>query len=363
MVSPDRGIQTNYPGTHVLSGFAQDETDKLVATMGRLISAIFLLALIAASVLVTWPQLAGFEQAYGFAQAVSLRGMGIAVALLAVLVCILLSSLIRPLRGFLAGITTILVLFSVANAAILITRGVGNDDFADTAPDPASITAAAWNTLGNSAEPSVVAQFAVDVHAQVFSLPETTREATQQIADTIEQLGGPRMTVLHIALDDTTRARSTGLLIAADLGEYSLTQELGQTSTLPSVVAVPTGNTALPTIVAVHTIPPLTETMDAWRSDLSWVTSACTRPNTILAGDFNATVDHLGTAINCTDAALATGHAALGTWSTAFPALLGAPIDHVMYTREWKATAMLVDQKHDDSGSDHRPIVARLSRG
>ena len=57
----------------------------------------------------------------------------------------------------------------------------------------------------------------------------------------------------------------------------------------------------------------------------------------ILAGDFNATLDHMaGLGVDGGDArrAATTPRArpatrAVGTWPTALPALLGAPIDHV----------------------------------
>ena len=45
----------------------------------------------------------------------------------------------------------------------------------------------------------------------------------------------------------------------------------------------------------------------------------------------------------------------------ALPALLGAPIDHVMTTKQWTVTGMRVIQTLDDAGSDHRPIVVQLS--
>ena len=47
---------------------------------------------------------------------------------------------------------------------------------------------------------------------------------------------------------------------------------------------------------------------------------------------------------------------------TQLPSLLGAPIDHVMSTSEWTTTGMRVIESHDGFGSDHRPILATLSR-
>ncbi|MCU1583401.1 MAG: endonuclease/exonuclease/phosphatase family protein, partial [Microbacteriaceae bacterium] len=102
--------------------------------------------------------------------------------------------------------------------------------------------------------------------------------------------------------------------------------------------------------------------------DLAWLNTICESKNVIVAGDFNSTLDHLAglgadashTLGNCTDAALKTGNAAVGTWPTAIPALLGAPIDHVMVTDDWRVTGMRVVQNLDTAGCDHRPIVVQL---
>ena len=61
------------------------------------------------------------------------------------------------------------------------------------------------------------------------------------------------------------------------------------------------------------------------------------------------------------DAASATDNAAVGTWPTALPALLGAPIDRVLATENWRVTGMRVIQSHDSHGSDHRPVLAQLT--
>jgi endonuclease/exonuclease/phosphatase family metal-dependent hydrolase len=88
-----------------------------------------------------------------------------------------------------------------------------------------------------------------------------------------------------------------------------------------------------------------------------------------MAGDFNSTLDELNSLSTkpgsdfgqCTDAGHASHSAAIGTWPTSLPALLGAQIDHVMYTSEWRVVAMHVIRTEDNAGSDHRPIVATLA--
>ncbi len=54
-----------------------------------------------------------------------------------------------------------------------------------------------------------------------------------------------------------------------------------------------------------------------------------------------------------------TGSGGVGTWSTAWPALLGTPIDHIMATDRWEATGSVVLGSLDASGSDHRPLIVQ----
>ncbi|KTR93270.1 hypothetical protein NS220_13200, partial [Microbacterium testaceum] len=89
----------------------------------------------------------------------------------------------------------------------------------------------------------------------------------------------------------------------------------------------------------------------------------------ILAGDLNSTLDHLaglgrdgGTVGECRDAAAEAGAAAVGTWPVRLPTGLAAPIDHVLVGSAWEVRGFEVRTDFDDAGSDHRPIVATLSR-
>ena len=126
--------------------------------------------------------------------------------------------------------------------------------------------------------------------------------------------------------------------------------------------------------------------MDNWRSDLDWLAESCSSGSVIMAGDFNATIDHFsglasGSAEHplsgddatdrlaaaaklgeCTDAAAVAGSAAVGTWPTSLPPALGAPIDHVLATDDWSVAGLRVIDDLDDAGSDHRPVVAWLEQ-
>jgi endonuclease/exonuclease/phosphatase (EEP) superfamily protein YafD len=163
------------------------------------------------------------------------------------------------------------------------------------------------------------------------------------------------------------QAWETTILISPELGDYSVigSSEDGtsNTSSVPSAVVMPVNGTG-PTIVAVHAVAPRVEAMQRWQSDLNWIADQCPAGDFILAGDFNATIDHMaslgvggGDIGYCRDVASRTGTGVTGTWPESFPELLGAPIDHVMASQNWEPTGSLV---LDASGSDHRALVAQL---
>jgi endonuclease/exonuclease/phosphatase family metal-dependent hydrolase len=109
--------------------------------------------------------------------------------------------------------------------------------------------------------------------------------------------------------------------------------------------------------------------VDEWTRGIDWVAEQCAGPDVILAGDLNSTLDHLsglgrdgGSVGECQDAAQQAGTAAQGTWPASLPAALAAPIDHVLVGSAWEVRSFEVRTDFDDAGSDHRPVVAVLSR-
>ena len=215
-------------------------------------------------------------------------------------------------------------------------------------------------------------RLALGQNADIVTLPETTEATGEAIAEAMRE-GGRPMWVHTIAFDQISKARSTTLMISSDLGDYTVSDEAGSgppgnTNVLPTVVATPADD-AGPTIIAVHAVAPIRFEMSNRRSDLDWLAEQCVEPNVIMAGDFNATVDHLsghetpaGAVLgDCRDAGPATGAGAVGTWPTFAPALLGLPIDHVLATANWQVQGLRVIEAEDGAGSDHRPIVATLA--
>jgi endonuclease/exonuclease/phosphatase (EEP) superfamily protein YafD len=326
------------------------------------------LGTIALAAVLLWPLAFGLQNLWIGAHVVALRGVAATGAgLLAAIFAIAL--LLGPGKRLIGALTAILVLFAIGNVGILAARGLGGSD-ADAAPE--SVTVLSWNTLGEVPDASTIAGLALERDADVVVLPETTGPLGEEIAIAMRD-GGRPMWVHTQLFDEVAKARSTTILISPDLGDYEVVNDPwpgppGNTNTLPSIVAEPVGGDG-PRIVAVHAVAPIRWELRNWRSDLDWLADQCAGEDVIMAGDFNATVDHFagrgvdgGDLGRCADAATAGGAGGVGTWPTNLPEFLGSPIDHVLATPSWEVESFRVLDALDGSGSDHRPIVTTLSR-
>lgn len=116
-------------------------------------------------------------------------------------------------------------------------------------------------------------------------------------------------------------------------------------------------------VTAVHSAPPATSpsAVRRWQEDLALLPDPADDVLRVLAGDFNATLDHAALRAvlrrGWTDAASAVGRAAAWTWR---PLRLPAPrlgLDHVLVDRRiGVASTQFVPVR----GSDHRAVVADL---
>jgi endonuclease/exonuclease/phosphatase (EEP) superfamily protein YafD len=331
--------------------------------LGILVTVVFA---IGAAVL-TWPSFFRVERVYPVAQIVSFRGV-LLVGFAVVLLVALLLAIARPVRPFALSIALVAAIAVVVSGVTIISRGLGTE--ALPAKTESSIRVMTWNTAGSATPATEVARIAVAMDADIVTLPETTIETGEQVAIAMRELGHP-MWAHHAEYGtDGWDARSTTLLISPDLGDYSVIASsqdgTSNTSTVPSAVAMPVSGDG-PIVVAAHAVAPRESYMQHWRDDLEWLADQCAEANVIMAGDFNATVDHMGqlgvdggTLGRCHDTAGETGNGAVGTWSTKMPALLGAPIDHVMASSKWHPTGSIVLRSLASSESDHRPLIVQL---
>ncbi|MFB7251840.1 endonuclease/exonuclease/phosphatase family protein [Microbacterium sp. NPDC056234] len=331
--------------------------------LGILLTVLFAMA----TAVVVWPQFFRLEQTYPFAQLVAVRG-AVAAAFGVVAVISLLLLFARPLRGFAASILIVAVIGAGATAAIGAVRGLGVDALPEKTDG--SVRVLTWNTAGEAIPADDIAAEILAQDADIVALPETAESVGARIAVMLREQGHP-MWVHHVQfnpdVDNGPQAWQTTILISPDLGDYSVIESsvdgTSNTSSVPSAVVMPVDGDG-PTVVAVHAVAPRPEAMQRWQSDLAWIADQCPQGDFILAGDFNATIDHMaslgvdgGDMGYCRDAATRTGNGAVATWPASYPELLGAPIDHIMASPTWEPTGSVV---LDADGSDHRGLVVQL---
>jgi endonuclease/exonuclease/phosphatase (EEP) superfamily protein YafD len=319
----------------------------------------------AALLVAAWPQLFGLTDAPIVAQVVSLRGLDVAIALVLAVAFALVAISWHGGRRLLVTLISLLLVFCVASIGLLAMRGVGGGTAQSTTAS--DVTVLSWNTAGGKPGVTTIASLALAEHADVIALPETTQLTGYDIAKVMKAHGRP-MWVYSATHGVVYESHATTLLVSAALGRYTVDTTHGDTSVLSSIIARPDNGTG-PTIVAVHAVSPKPHEMLNWRADLKFLSTVCTGSNVIMAGDFNSTLDELDTFAarsganfgGCIDSGYAGHTAAIGSWPTELPELLGAQIDHVMFTPAWRVVAMHVIGTEDNAGSDHRPIVATLA--
>lgn len=326
-------------------------------TPGRLAAGVLAGVTAVVLVVLTVPVGGGL---YGVAQLVSFRAV---LAVAAGAAAVLLLALPWTRRRLLP-VALVLALGAVAQVAVLGWRsvpasGAGTSVVAAAqgAAD-AEVVVLSFNTL--DVVPAATLAALVDDHdADVVVLPETSPATAHDVADLLAARGRPLQ--VHTADGHVPWIAGTALLVSPAVGRYPGAEELP--TRLGSLRAEPAGDG--PVLVAAHPLAPSRRSaMPAWRDETALVARSCAdTPGAVVAGDLNATLDHpaLRDLGPCVDAARAAGAGARGTWPAGAPALLAAPIDHVLVDgRAWRVTRFEVLDA--TGGSDHRPVVAHLVR-
>lgn len=323
----------------------------------------FVIALVIGVVLAAicvWPQALGLHRLPLVSDAIPFRGI-LALVLGALALVATVVAVRRRRWSVAAALAIAFAAATVGHGAVLLARGGGS------AVAEGDLTVVAWNTYGGGASPESIARLVRETGADVVSLPETDAIAAAAVVGILAR-DGIEMTHDTVVSEPGDDPVPTSILIATSLGPYERDASAGSTPGVPSGVWRPSDGDG-PVLVAAHPLPPLPLIMTEWVDGLQWVAARCADPDVIVAGDLNATLDHFsglgrdgGVIGGCRDAAADQGAAAVGTWPVRLPAALAAPIDHVLTGGNWQARGFAVVTGFDDAGSDHRPVVATVSR-
>jgi len=232
-------------------------------------------------------------------------------------------------------------------AAIVLPRALGDGQPARTGPQLRILTA---NLRFGAAGDASLVDLVRRTGADVLSVQEFTPDA----ADRLDEAGLERLLPYRV-IDPRSGPEGSGLY-----ARYPLTQlpDRGPTTfaMVSATLAVP--GTAPVRLTAAHPPAPLGRDAPRWRHDIGEIPPATPHGQVgIVAGDFNATLDHeplrrlLGDGF--TDAADATGQGLVPTFRPWPP----ITIDHVLADKRCAIERVKV---YSQSASDHRALFTEL---
>jgi endonuclease/exonuclease/phosphatase (EEP) superfamily protein YafD len=263
--------------------------------------------------------------------------------------------------GVLLGLVTLLLgrrvvglsvlAMALALGVLLVPRYLSDSQPEADGPRLRIMAANLWN---GRADPSAVVDLVRSQQVDLLVLPELTPAALAALDD--EGLGD---LLPNRALDARVGGDGVGILAKFPLRKIVLMPEssLGQ---LSAVVDLP-GRDDLE-VVAVHILPPTTSaSVPVWRNELAALPHPDTDERTrVLAGDFNATLDHAAFRElldrGYVDAAEEAGEGLSPTWST-WPYGPPITIDHLLADGR---SAIVSYAVFDLPGSDHNAILTEL---
>ncbi|ROR73057.1 endonuclease/exonuclease/phosphatase family protein [Bogoriella caseilytica] len=319
---------------------------------------------------------------YPVSQVIALRSLLVAVFLVLALV-FFIAGLVRKI-GYGGGtrtlvLTLVMLLVAVGHGSYTWSRGVTNP--AEFAPDRDDdrITVFTMNTDGGDTGAESIAEIAGRAGADVLVLNETPAEVAEEAAVLMDQAEQSYQVFTPVIPEgegadsngdegqneedeasDLQPGQDIAVLISSSLGEYVVVTPPG---THRVSLRVEPADGVGPAILGVHVTAPVAELHEEWLEDLATVMELCEPRGPrglIIAGDFNATLDHrpLQDLQRCDDAAVEAGVGGIATWPANLPALIGAPIDRVLYDSQ--AYETVAGQVVESGRSDHRAVLVRL---
>jgi endonuclease/exonuclease/phosphatase (EEP) superfamily protein YafD len=309
----------------------------------RVVLSVLFLVIVAVPL---YPELFGLDEVTPFTQLAAFRPQFLAVVLV-------LALLMLVRRGWRIAAALIAVL-GLVGAALTASRQFSR---ARPAPDGARVlTIMVANVLGGGARAADVAEVIRERKPDLVSLPEAQADVREQIRVQLQDQRYKGFTV------QPSRAvpSATSVLVSSALGDVTFASEPGTTF---GNIVVTGGNLGPVRLIAYHGYPPLTDAVTTWAHDLLKVRQWCTQdPPTVIAGDFNATLDHADfrSALGgyCRSVGPAVGGGLQGTWPADQPAVLRTQIDHVVVTRRFEPGEFTTYPIH---GTDHRAVVATVA--
>ncbi len=300
----------------------------------------------------TLPDLLGIDFKSPFAQLVAFRQWELLAGAGVLAVLLLVIRFVRPLRPVAVPSAAGALVVLVIGTAMVVPRVV-----ADPVPTTGTpLTVLSFNVYEGRADPRALAALISQQRPDLVSLPEAGPRYAAKLRPLVEPLGYR----LEASAKRGADVNAVVALVSDRLGDVSF--RVGDDTADFPYLEVTGGGLGPLRFVALHVASPRPHALDPWRHDLGLLPQWCAAGTpAIVAGDFNATLDHSALRagmVGCSDAADQRGDGLVPTWSPSERTrFIGPQIDHVISTPGIGAETFEV---LDLPGSDHRPILTRL---
>ncbi|RSN53477.1 endonuclease [Amycolatopsis sp. WAC 04182] len=321
----------------ILDGMVIEERVRRGA--GRKLAGGLLVAAVVPFAVLTAMRLVGYDgNTYTIAALALTPYAGIATLLLGVLAL--------GLRRWWTGVVALVLTGTIA--ALVLPRAFANEQ---KALDGKHVRVLASNMLGGQADPDRIVGYVKEHRVDVLSLTEMTPEAITGL----ERAGLFQVLPYHV-LHPAEWASGSGLVSRYPLTPLKLS---GNSDYKQPSASVDLGDGVRIEVVAVHPAAPMWD-RHAWVDEAKDLPYADAEHDIrILAGDFNAGLDHALFRELLTrgyvDAADQLGKALEGTWTNGL--VPPVPIDHVLAD---KRTAIADFKVLETPGSDHDAVYAEI---
>ncbi|GIH94415.1 endonuclease [Planobispora siamensis] len=239
---------------------------------------------------------------------------------------------------------------SLALAAAVLPRHVSDGE---QRPGDRRLRVLAVNVAVGEADTASLVKLVHDLDPDVLTIQELTPDALGRLDE-----AGLRTTMPHVLDRSNNGVSGSGIYSRYPLTERPLI-ELGNFRQARAVVAHPGGKVE---VVSVHPCAPTYDyKVRCWADGLAALPRAGGQLR-VLAGDFNATLDHRPVLelldSGYRDAADVAGRGLTPTWpQQGWSPVPGVTIDHVLADERMAVYAFSV---HPLPGTDHRPVFAEL---
>jgi endonuclease/exonuclease/phosphatase (EEP) superfamily protein YafD len=290
----------------------------------------------------------GLDRRSPFVQLVSFRPwlLGGVTALVVLLLVVMVFE--RRVLPFVAGLLAVLLV----GVGMTLPRVVPDPVPAGGTP----LRVLAFNTYEGEADVHELAALIEAQRPDAAAIVEAGPDFAEELGPLVEPLGYR----VHPSRNRGEDVENVTAVVSDRLGDVDF--DVGSDTTAFPYVEVTGGALGTLRFVAFHSVAPVPGDVPEWNADMAMLSRWCAGSTpTVVAGDFNATLDHsalrAGTS-GCGDAAAQRGAGLVSTWGPT-PRLrrIGPQIDHVFATAG--ITAEVFDV-HDIRGSDHRAITTTL---